>query len=139
MFNARITTAPLATLTLLPSFSYRQAVDPRHPSLGMRILSTAESSISPATPPQPMDTHKQRKEAFAEMMHTFFPSSNGTYSVIRKLAGVAEGSELAGKTALECNQEFLNAVSFQKVRSINKVLDFYLGFSYSYKCSYHCH
>jgi len=93
---------------------FMAAVDPRHPSLGMRILSTAESSISPATPPQPMDTHEQRKEAFAEMMHTFFPSSNGTYSVIRKLAGVAEGSELAGKTALECNQEFLNAVSFQK-------------------------
>ena len=48
------------------------------------------------------------------MMHTFFPSSKGTYSVIRKLAGIAEGSELTGKTALECNQEFLNAVSFQK-------------------------
>jgi len=77
----------------------------------MRVLSTAESSISPSTP---MDTHEQRAQAFAEMMHNFFPSSNGTYSVIRKLAGVSEGSELAGKTALECNQEFLNAVSFQK-------------------------
>lgn len=90
---------------------FMAAIDPRHPSLGMRILSTAESSLSPSTS---MDTHKQRTQAFAEMMHNFFPSSNGTYSVIRKLAGVAEGSELSGKTALECNQEFLNAVSFQK-------------------------
>jgi len=48
------------------------------------------------------------------MMHDFFPLSNGTYSALRRLAGVAEGSELSGKTALECNQEFLNAVSFRK-------------------------
>jgi folate-binding protein YgfZ len=33
---------------------------------------------------------------------------------VRKLAGVAEGSELRGKTALEVNQEFLSAVSFTK-------------------------
>jgi folate-binding protein YgfZ len=51
---------------------------------------------------------------FTNMMQKYFPSSNGTYAVLRRLAGVAEGSEIAGKTALECNQEFLNAISFQK-------------------------
>jgi hypothetical protein len=34
--------------------------------------------------------------------------------VIRKLAGVAEGSELHSRIAGETNQEFLNAVSFSK-------------------------
>jgi len=120
---------------------FMAAVDPRHPSLGMRILSTAKSSISPSTPPQPMDTHTQRKQAFAEMMHNFFPSSNGTYSVIRKLAGVAEGSELSGKTALECNQEFLNAVSFKKVcSSIHIKISIFISRDPIFIiCSYHCH
>ena len=47
------------------------------------------------------------------------PDSNGSYEVIQKLAGVAEGlSEIGGRTALECNQEFLNAVSMNQ--SINR-------------------
>jgi len=74
-----------------------KAMDPRHPSLGMRVLSLSNPSGD-----------------FAKMMQKYFQSSAGTYAVLRRLAGVAEGSEISGKTALECNQEFLNAVSFQK-------------------------
>mmetsp|Transcript_22758 Transcript_22758/g.32103 ORF Transcript_22758/g.32103 Transcript_22758/m.32103 type:complete len:307 (-) Transcript_22758:135-1055(-) len=59
-------------------------------------------------------TSKEREHAFSQMMQNFFPPSKGTYSVLRKFAGVAEGSEIAGKTALETNQDFLNAVSFTK-------------------------
>jgi len=33
---------------------------------------------------------------------------------LRRLAGVAEGTEIAGKTPLETNQDFLRAVSFHK-------------------------
>jgi folate-binding protein YgfZ len=77
---------------------YLSAMDPRHPSLGMRILSL-----------------QGRDEAkFEKIMSSSFPKAEGSYNVIRKLAGVAEGSELAGKIALESNQEFLNAVSFRK-------------------------
>mmetsp|Transcript_8232 Transcript_8232/g.12396 ORF Transcript_8232/g.12396 Transcript_8232/m.12396 type:complete len:517 (+) Transcript_8232:101-1651(+) len=85
---------------------YAAAIDPRHPSLGMRVLSYAQTDHN--------QTHEERAEVFAKMMSDFFPKSNGTYSVIRKLAGVAEGSEINGRTALECNQEFLNAVAFDK-------------------------
>ncbi|GFH46787.1 hypothetical protein CTEN210_03261 [Chaetoceros tenuissimus] len=88
---------------------YTAALDPRHPSLGLRVLSTTE------TPgPNSMVTRDDRKEVFGNMMKNFFPEANGSYDVIRKLAGVAEGKEIQGKTALETNQEFLNAVSFQK-------------------------
>ncbi len=84
----------------------KQAMDPRHPSLGMRVISLGGSSIS--------STHDQREEAFSKLMSNFFPSADGSYNVIRKLAGIAEGKEIYSKTALECNQEFLNAVSFHK-------------------------
>ncbi len=90
---------------------YMAAIDPRHPFLGMRVISSS-STVAPTG--TPMDTHEQRKETFSKMMHNFFPESNGSYNVIRKLGGVAEGKEITGKTALESNQEFLNAVSFQK-------------------------
>uniref|UniRef100_A0A7S4AA71 Aminomethyltransferase folate-binding domain-containing protein n=1 Tax=Pseudo-nitzschia australis TaxID=44445 RepID=A0A7S4AA71_9STRA len=73
-------------------------VDPRHPSLGTRVLS--------------LDLPKGKE--FPRMMSKQFPNAPGTYNLIRKLAGVAEGSELKGKVAAESNQEFLNAVSFQK-------------------------
>lgn len=90
---------------------YMAAIDPRHPFLGMRVISSS-STVSPTG--TPMETHEQRKETFSTMMHNFFPESNGSYNVIRKLGGVAEGKEIMGKTALESNQEFLNAVSFHK-------------------------
>lgn len=73
-------------------------VDPRHPSLGTRVLS--------------LDLPKGKE--FTQMMSQQFPTAPGTYNLIRKLAGVAEGSELQGRVAAEANQEFLNAVSFQK-------------------------
>ena len=73
-------------------------VDPRHPSLGTRVLS--------------LDPPKGKE--FGKMMSGQFPHAPGTYDLIRKLAGVAEGSEIQGKIAAETNQEFLNAVSFQK-------------------------
>ena len=91
--------------TLLTSHTFK-AMDPRHPSLGMRILSLS----SPSSP----TTHEEREETFTNMMKNFFPPANGTYDVLRKLSGVAQGLELKGMTALECNQEWLNAVSFSK-------------------------
>ncbi|OEU19697.1 Aminomethyltransferase folate-binding domain-containing protein [Fragilariopsis cylindrus CCMP1102] len=78
---------------------YLASVDPRHPSLGMRILSLETS----------------KGEEFTKMMDKGgFGKCPGTYNLIRKLAGVAEGMELKGKVAAEANQEFLNAVSFSK-------------------------
>ena len=89
---------------------YVAAIDPRHPSLGMRVLSMSNNDGND----DESSTPESRRKQFETMMSGYFPPANGTYSVIRKLAGVAEGSELTGKTALECNQEFLNAVSFAK-------------------------
>jgi folate-binding protein YgfZ len=89
---------------------YLAALDPRHPSLGMRIISGCSNDEAK----NQSTSFESRKESFSKMMKNFFPESNGTYEVIRKLGGVAEGIEIQGKTALETNQEFLNAVSFQK-------------------------
>mmetsp|Transcript_12066 Transcript_12066/g.14962 ORF Transcript_12066/g.14962 Transcript_12066/m.14962 type:complete len:336 (+) Transcript_12066:2-1009(+) len=83
----------------------------------MRVLSydtTATTAAATAPSSTTCTTHEERQEKFTEMMKNMFPLANGTYNVIRKFAGVAEGSEINGKTALECNQEFLNAISFQK-------------------------
>jgi len=77
---------------------YMSAVDPRHPSLGLRILSLSETTT----------------QGLGPMIRTTFPDAPGTYSVVRKLAGIAEGYELHQKIAGETNQEFLNAVSFSK-------------------------
>lgn len=76
---------------------FHVAMDPRHPSLGMRVVSLE---------------HKQA--VFSNLMSDVFPSCPGTYDVLRKLGGIAQGAELLGKTALECNQEWLNAISFSK-------------------------
>ena len=92
---------------------YVAAIDPRHPSLGMRVLSM-NSDGGDESGGSSSSTPESRRQQFETMMSGYFPQANGTYNVIRKLAGVAEGSELTGKTALECNQEFLNAVSFRK-------------------------
>lgn len=78
---------------------FLSGLDPRHPSLGLRILQL------PNTAP----------DTFASIMaNSPFPDATGNYELVRRLAGVGEGSELQGKVALECNQEFLNAVSFHK-------------------------
>jgi folate-binding protein YgfZ len=85
-----------------PPEGYLTGLDPRHSSLGMRVLSLMERGDD--------DDNK-----FATTMTTSqFPKAQGTYNVLRKLAGVAEGTELKGKIAGESNQEFLNAVSFRK-------------------------
>mmetsp|Transcript_7676 Transcript_7676/g.11288 ORF Transcript_7676/g.11288 Transcript_7676/m.11288 type:complete len:491 (+) Transcript_7676:35-1507(+) len=107
-----------------PNFDLLAAVDPRHPSLGLRCLSFGDE----------VEAHV-RKHDFSEMFDyeqafssspnandgaadvitsSAFPSAQGSYELIRRLSGIAEGSELSGKTALECNQEWLNAVSFVK-------------------------
>ena len=77
---------------------YMAGLDPRHPSLGMRILSLS----------------KEYDTQFTQMMSDQFPNMPGTYNLIRKLSGVGEGSEIVGKVAAEANQDFLNAVSFTK-------------------------
>jgi folate-binding protein YgfZ len=116
-----------------PPPGYLTAMDPRHPSLGMRVLGL------PPTPPELVDDTEQegtgapsdadndtlkepvpvssiadRHAHFAKMMSQTFPDSPGNYELVRRLAGVAEGSEMTGKIALETNQEFLNAVNFHK-------------------------
>jgi folate-binding protein YgfZ len=90
---------------------YLAAMDPRHPSLGMRILSVGDNILN--TSDGESDRAK-RQQHFEKLMNNFFPPAPGTYSVLRKLAGIAEGSEIESRTALECNQDFLNAISFSK-------------------------
>lgn len=80
-------------------------LDPRHPSLGMRVLQL------PADQSNRTITVQQFSDALAS---STFPSMPGNYELVRRLAGVAEGSELKGLVALESNQEHLNAVSFDK-------------------------
>jgi len=87
---------------------FLSGMDPRHPSLGMRILGLPPEHGEGAS------NVDDRHAAFAEMMSTTFPSSPGNYELVRRLSGVAEGAELHGRVAGECNQEFLNAVSFRK-------------------------
>ena len=107
---------------------YMAAMDPRHPSLGMRVLSggddivntdqaavvDVDDSISTSTSPPSSPLWNKRQQHFETLMNNFFPSTPGTYSVLRKLAGISEGAEITSKTALETNQEFLNAISFSK-------------------------
>ena len=77
---------------------FMAGLDPRHPSLGMRVLSLSQ----------------EYDAQFTKMMSGQFPNTPGTYDLIRKLSGVAEGSEITGKVAAEANQDFLNAISFSK-------------------------
>lgn len=101
---------------------YLAAMDPRHPSLGMRILSVGPEAMGSSSDEKGSDVsvatelnnRAKRTNHFSQLMNNFFPHAPGTYSVLRKLSGIAEGSELTAKTALECNQEFLNAISFNK-------------------------
>eukprot|EP00581_Thalassiosira_minuscula_P013916 CAMPEP_0183713404 /NCGR_PEP_ID=MMETSP0737-20130205/8246_1 /TAXON_ID=385413 /ORGANISM="Thalassiosira miniscula, Strain CCMP1093" /LENGTH=553 /DNA_ID=CAMNT_0025942175 /DNA_START=32 /DNA_END=1693 /DNA_ORIENTATION=+ len=111
---------------------YLAAMDPRHPSLGMRVLSVGKDILGSDSNPvvdanlesendgndnvtnNEPSTVEKRKSHFSNLMNTHFPSTPGTYTVLRTLSGIAEGSEIASKTPLECNQEFLNAISFSK-------------------------
>lgn len=83
-------------------------LDPRHPSLGVRILKLPEEE-------EGNDQDNLGPTSFQEIMNNSpFPESPDNYELVRRLAGVAEGEELQGRVALEANQEFLNAVSFHK-------------------------
>jgi folate-binding protein YgfZ len=118
---------------------YLAAMDPRHPSLGMRVLSVGDEVIAQddddlgtttsagdvsdesddttnntTTSTPTVSERTKRTTHFTKLMNNFFPHHPGTYSVLRRLSGIAEGSELTTRTALECNQEFLNAISFTK-------------------------
>jgi transferase CAF17, mitochondrial len=87
---------------------FMAAMDPRHPSLGMRVLTLPNNESQQST-----STLDQRKR-FSDMLSATFPESIGNYDLVRRLVGVAEGAEIQGKVASECNQEFLNAVSYHK-------------------------
>jgi folate-binding protein YgfZ len=112
---------------------YLSAMDPRHPSLGMRVLglppaveeeqqeqagttteTAADDKTTTAATPSAVSSIADRHAHFAKMMSQIFPDMTGNYELVRRLVGVAEGSEMTGKIALETNQEFLNAVSFHK-------------------------
>lgn len=80
-----------------PPSGYVAGLDPRHPNMGLRVLSTEH-------PPAHLP----------DLISKSFPTAPGTYNVLRKFSGIAEGEELTGKTALEANQEWLGAVSFHK-------------------------
>jgi transferase CAF17, mitochondrial len=77
-------------------------LDPRHPSLGLRVLQLDNSSNS-------------NNINFADRLKAGFPSMPGNHALVRRLAGIAEGhAEIGGLVALETNQEHLQAVSFRK-------------------------
>ena len=102
---------------------YVSGLDPRHPSLGVRILQLPEaihnglpslkelvskqfSNVTPSTGTT-SDDHPPEHVPDESTMQ-------GNYNLLRRLAGIAEGSELTGRIALESNQELLNAISFDK-------------------------
>lgn len=80
-----------------PPPGFLSGLDPRHPSLGLRVLKLGET-----------------EQDFGKLMAKVFPESPGNYDLVRRLVGVAEGDEIVDRIALECNQEHLGAVSFDK-------------------------
>jgi folate-binding protein YgfZ len=97
---------------------YVSGLDPRHPSLGLRILKLPPNSNDTTGTDHEQQQHQQNNDptelSFSEKMDQFFPEAPGNYDLVRRLVGVAEGTEIQGKVALEANQEHLNAVSFKK-------------------------
>jgi transferase CAF17, mitochondrial len=89
---------------------YLAGLDPRHPSLGLRVLQLPSTGTTDST-----NTEKLLEPpSFGELMAQQFPEMPGNYELVRRLAGVAEGAELTGRIALETNQELLHAVAFDK-------------------------
>jgi folate-binding protein YgfZ len=76
-------------------------LDPRHPSLGLRLLQLPSDGTT-------------NERSVSDLMGKQFQEMPGNYELVRRCAGVAEGAEIRGMVALETNQEFLNAVSFDK-------------------------
>jgi transferase CAF17, mitochondrial len=97
---------------------YLAALDPRHPSLGLRILklpSVAEDhDSSSSTTTTTTTATKPCLADFTKSVSKTFPHTPANYQLVRRLAGIAEGLELTDKICLETNQEHLNAVSFNK-------------------------
>jgi transferase CAF17, mitochondrial len=85
------------------------ALDPRHPSLGVRVLQLPPdaSSAVPSADSSALFSQMLAHSPFAEDL-------TGNYEFVRRLAGIATGTEIVGRTAIECNHEFLNSVSFHK-------------------------
>ena len=114
---------------------YVSGLDPRHPSLGVRILQLPEamhnglpslkelvpkqfSNMSSTSNNRSDDTGTSDSSSSSNNSNGVdHPNENtmqGNYNLLRRLAGIAEGSELTGRIALESNQELLNAISFDK-------------------------
>jgi transferase CAF17, mitochondrial len=98
---------------------YLAGLDPRHPSLGLRVLQLPSTTDDTRTgsasgPVMGQDTNNETMPSFTELIAQQFPEMPGNYDLVRRLAGVAEGAELTGRIALETNQELLNAVAFDK-------------------------
>lgn len=85
--------------------NFYTGLDPRHPSLGLRILKKLDANDSENGP-------KSISEMFRHI--SLFPYMKGNYELVRRLVGVAEGIEIYQKIPLECNLEFLNAISYSK-------------------------
>jgi transferase CAF17, mitochondrial len=86
------------------------ALDPRHPSLGVRVLQLPPGDAGHVVGGESTSTK------FSQMLANtpFGDDLTGNYEFVRRLAGIATGAEIAGRTAVECNHEFLNSVSFHK-------------------------
>jgi folate-binding protein YgfZ len=108
---------------------YISGLDPRHPSLGVRILQLPEaihnglpslqelvskqfSNVTTSTATSNDDDDNNNNNPNDGPNES--SSMRGNYNLLRRLAGIAEGSELTGRIALESNQELLNAISFDK-------------------------
>jgi len=97
------------------------AVDPRHPSLGLRLVSTQPPDTTTTTTTTSSDaattSHEARKQHFESMVDgPQFPRCNNTYRFLRQLNGIAEGNEVSGRTPLTVNQDLISgdAISFHK-------------------------
>jgi transferase CAF17, mitochondrial len=101
---------------------YVAGLDPRHPSLGLRILQLPEAQHNGLPPLSEIISSQFARTATPVSSSSFTTETDpnnesgmqGNYALLRRLAGIAEGKELSGRIALESNQELLNAVSFDK-------------------------
>lgn len=82
-----------------PPPSYVVGLDPRDEQIGLRVLG------------KPREETKEIKDLINQEK---FPEYPGTYQLLRRLGGIAEGEEIYSKLPLECNLELLNAISFSK-------------------------
>jgi transferase CAF17, mitochondrial len=91
---------------------YIAGLDPRHPSLGLRILQLPEAKDNGLPPLSDLLSKQFATDKSSPESNN--PTMQGNYALLRRLAGIAEGNEITGRIALETNQELLNAVAFDK-------------------------